>query len=55
MAPHEADGRPPCRGKGESIARDQSDTQGVIMTTPRGLRAEGLDLDALCIDLAKLG
>ena len=30
-------------------------TSGVVVTTARGLRIEGLDLDALCILLAKLG
>jgi transcriptional regulator with XRE-family HTH domain len=26
-----------------------------VLTTPRGLRVEGLDLDALCLVLARLG
>lgn len=26
-----------------------------VLTTPRGLRVEGLDLDALCVVLARLG
>jgi hypothetical protein len=36
-------------------SRPPASASSVVLTTPRGLRVEGLDLEALCVVLARLG